>query len=161
MKKLIVSLLVLCSFGFAYAYEKTQEDYKQELSEKGYLYGCAPANWSLVNPIRGGFNYAAIKGKIDIMELEKKAGLDITSCGDALPTLTIHKNQPESLEYLLKNGYNANDKGLGMTYLNYAVYTKKADMVKILLDNGAIPDEKTNKYLKKCKNEEILNLFNK
>ena len=51
MKKLLFLLLVLTYTTNVIASDNSQEYYKQELLDRGYLFGCAPANWSLVEPI--------------------------------------------------------------------------------------------------------------
>ena len=170
MKKLIITACVLFISMAAFAVTKSQEDYKQELLDKGYLFGCAPANWSLIEPIRGGFNYAVMKNRTDIMELEVKAGLDPLSCSkynitnavnkksnDALKLLIQYGYNPldngngviysaimfqnsEALSILLKNGFDANTQHLDHSFLTFAIYRKNADAVKILLENGADPN---------------------
>lgn len=140
MKKLIITACVLFISMAAFAVTKSQEDYKQELLDKGYLFGCAPANWSLIEPIRGGFNYAVQKDRVDIMELEVKAGLDPVSCGNGIVYTAIFYRKNDPLNFLLNNGFNANTQHLDHSFLTFAIYRKNADAVKILLDNGADPN---------------------
>lgn len=139
MKKLLVCLAMLLFVSPVFA-DITEQEAKEALKDNGYLYGCTPANWSLVEPIRYGFNGAVMQGRIDIMELEKQAGLDITKCGTSLPSIAIWKNQPEALDFLIKNGYDANGSSPSFTYLNAAIFYKKPESVKVLLDNGANPN---------------------
>lgn len=140
MKKIIITASVLFISMAAFAVNKSQEDYKQELLDKGYLFGCAPANWSLIEPIRGGFNYAVQKDRVDIMELEVKAGLDPVSCGNGVVNMAIMLKKNAPLEFLLKNGFNPNTQYLDHSFLTFAIYRKNAEAVKILLDNGADPN---------------------
>lgn len=144
-KTLLVLCLIATSLG-VYALQ-TKEDYKQELNDLGFMYGCAPANWSLSEPYRGGFSIAAMKGRVDVMELEVKAGLDITSCGKNLPVVLIQKKQPEALDFLLKNGYSANGTLQGYSYLLLAEHYKDVDMVKTIIDNGADVNLVTKGYV--------------
>ena len=137
MKKFLIISVVLLTGLSVYAASKTQEDYKQELLDKGYLFGCAPANWSLIEPIRGGFNYAVQKNRIDIMELEVKAGLDPLSCSNMNGFNAITTKSYEALDTLLKYGYNPNDIILGNTYLTYAIYKKDAEAIEILIKHKA------------------------
>ena len=137
MKKFLISLVLLTSVLSVYAIDMTTQQAKEELKDKGYLYGCTPVNWSLTEPVRGGFNWAAMHNEVNIMELEVKAGLDITSCGKNLPVYLIIKNKPEALDFLLKNGYNANTTVQGYSYLNLATYYKKPEMAKVIIENGA------------------------
>ena len=135
MKKLLVSFILLTTLCSVYAYEKNI--YKEELKERGWLYGCTPANWSLAEPERGGFNVAVMNGEVEIMDLEVKAGLDITKCGENLPNLATWKKQPEALDFLLKNGFNPNKIYLDHSYLTFAIYRKNLEAVQVLIDNGA------------------------
>lgn len=136
MKKLLLLFFILIvSLGSVYAYEKNI--YREELKERGWLYGCAPANWSLAEPSRGGFNWAVMHGETEFMDLEVKAGLDITQCGKNLPNLATWKNQLEALDFLLKNGFNPNEIYLDHSYLTFAIFRKNPDAVKVLIDNGA------------------------
>lgn len=140
MKKfLIISAILLTSLS-VYAATKTQEDYKQDLLDKGYLFGCTPANWSLIEPLRGGFNYAVQSGRVDIMELEVKAGLNPVSCGNSVVNMAIFFKKNNSLEFLLKNGFNANTQHLDHSFLTFAIYRKNPEAVRILLYNGADPN---------------------
>ena len=140
MKKFLIIFAVLLTSLSVYAATKTQEDYKQELLDKGYLFGCTPANWSLIEPLRGGFNYAVQKGRVDIMELEVKAGLNPVSCGNRVVNMAIFFKKNNSLEFLLKNGFNANTQYLDHSFLTFAIYRKNPEAVRILLDNGADPN---------------------
>ena len=133
-------MLFISVAAVAVTENKTQEDYKQELLDKGYLFGCAPMNWSLLEPIRGGFNYAIQKNRVDIMELEVKAGLNPVSCGNGVVNMAIMLKKNEPLNFLLKNGFNANTQYLDHSFLTFAIYRKNADAVKILLENGADPN---------------------
>jgi len=135
MKKLLICFILLASLCSVYAYEKNI--YKEELKERGWLYGCTPANMSLAEPIRGGFNFAVMNGETEIMDLEVKAGLDITKCGDSLPNMAIWKKQPEALDLLLKNGFNPNKIYIDHSYLTFAIYRKNPEAVQVLIDNGA------------------------
>ena len=135
MKKLLVSFILLASLCSVYAYEKNI--YKEELKERGWLYGCTPVNMSLSEPVRGGFNFAVMNGEVEIMDLEVKAGLNITKCGESLPNMEIRKKQPEALDFLLKNGFNPNKIYLDHSYLTFAIYKKNPEAVQILIDNGA------------------------
>jgi hypothetical protein len=137
MKKVLICSLILLSSLSVFAIEKTRQDYIDELKDKGYLYGCTPVNMSLANPVRGGFNWAAMHGEIDIMELQVKAGLDVTSCGKNLPLILMSKKQTEAFEFLIKNGYSANGTLQGLSYLIFAEHYKNPEIVKILIDNGA------------------------
>lgn len=137
MKKLLISLMLLATVTTVYAVDKTKEYYKQELKERGYLYGCTPINMSLTEPVRGGFNFAAMHGEVDIMELQVKAGLDIASCGKTLPVVLMSKQQPEALDFLLKHGYDANGIYQGYSYLILAEHYKSPELVKVVIDNGA------------------------
>ena len=137
MRKLLIFLSILCISTAAFAINKTQEDYKQELLDKGYLFGCAPANWSLIEPIRGGFNYAVVKNRTDIMELEVKAGLNPLSCSKYNGINAITKKSDDALAFLLKHGYDPDTYVTGFSYLTYAINRKNVNAVKILVDNGA------------------------
>ena len=135
MKKILLVLILIASLGSVYAYEKNV--YKEELKERGWLYGCNPANMSLTEPVRGGFNWAVMHGETEIMDLEVKAGLDITQCGKNLPNMATWKNQPEALDFLLKNGFNPNEIHIDHSYLTFAIFRKNPEAVKVLIDNGA------------------------
>lgn len=137
MKKSLLVLLLLSSITAVCATELTKADYKQELKERGYLFGCTPVNWSVTEPVRGGFNYAAMNGEVDIMELEVKAGLDIKQCGKNLPLVLIQKHQYEALDFILKNGYSANHTIMNIPLLSFASQYKDPEIAKILIDNGA------------------------
>lgn len=140
MKKLVLCLAMLLLAAPVIA-EMTQQEAKDLLKEKGYMYGCTPLNWSLVEPERGGFNWAVQKGNIEVMQLEKQAGLDITSCGKSMPLLAMFKNQPQALDFLLKNGYDVNTMVTkNASYLYAATFYKKPECVKVLLDNGIDPN---------------------
>ena len=128
--------IAACTGLSAYAVSNTQEEYKKELLDKGYLYGCAPANWSLLEPIRGGFNYAVRKNRVDIMNLEIKAGLDPLSCANSNGFNAITAKSYEALDSLLKYGYNPNDIFLGNTYLTYAILRKDSKAVEVLIQNN-------------------------
>ena len=178
IKSFFLFLFLIAYSNFVFATEKI--DYKQELLDRGYLYGCTPANWSLAEPLRGGFNYAALHNELEIMDLEVKAGLDITQCGESLPITLIYKKQNQALDFLMNNGYKPNERFLWaaiyfknqeaadilikhgvdvnktnkkLTPLNYAIKKKNIDIVKSLLNAGAKPDEKTQELLKKSKME--------
>lgn len=140
MKKLIIAASVLFIGAATFAVNKSQEDYKQELLDKGYLFGCTPVNWSLIEPIRGGFNYAVQKDRVDIMELEVKAGLDPVSCGNGIVYTAIFYRKNDPLNFLLKNGFNANTQHIDHSFLTFAIYRKNPEAVRILLDNGADPN---------------------
>lgn len=143
MKKfLIVLLLATISFPvFAEtAYnvdEATHQKYKQELLDKGYLYGFNPWNWSLIEPVRGGFNRAVMKNRVDIMELEVKAGLNVKAASPALIPYTIMHNLTAPLNFLLTHGFSANGEYGGYSYLIGGINYKKPECVKVLIDNGA------------------------
>lgn len=137
MKKLFICLALLISVASVYAIDTTRQQAIEELKDKGYLYGCNPANWSLSEPVRGGFIRAAMRNEVDVMQLQVKAGLDITSCGKNLPAYLIMKNKPEALDFMLKNGYNANNTIQGYSYLNLATHYKKPQMARVIIDNGA------------------------
>lgn len=137
MKKVILGLFLLSSITAVCATELTKTDYKQELKDKGYLYGCTPVNWSMTEPVRGGFNWAAMHGETDIMELEIKAGLDITQCGKNLPLILMQKHQYEAFDFILKNGYNANHTIMNIPLLSFASQYKDPELAKILIENGA------------------------
>lgn len=136
MRKILLVLCLIATSLGVYALQ-TREDYKQELNDLGFMYGCTPVNWSVAEPYRGGFNVAAMKGRVDVMELEVKAGLDITSCGKNLPVVLMQKKQPEALDFLFKNGYSANGTLQGYSYLILAEHYKDVDLVKAVIDNGA------------------------
>ncbi len=139
MKKLLVCLAMLLLATPVFA-NITEQEAKEALKDKGYLYGCTPLNWSIVEPVRGGFNYAVTKGNLEVMQLEKQAGLDITKCGNSLPNIAMWKNQPDALDFLLKNGYDANTITRGVSYIDVAIFYKKPESVKVLLNNGANPN---------------------
>lgn len=140
MKKLVLCLAILLLVTPVFA-EITQQEAKEALKDKGYLYGCTPLNWSLVEPERGGFNWAVMHGRTDIMELEKQAGLNITSCGSSLPSIAIWKNQAEALDFLFKNGYDVNTMiSKNASYLYAATFYKKPESVRVLLNNGIDPN---------------------
>lgn len=135
MKKNIImlSFVLLTSCVFA---QTTQQEALDKLKNKHYMLGCTPVNFSLKEPLRGGFNYAAFNNEVEIMELEKRAGLDITTCGEGLPyNLIMHKSY-KALDFLFKNGYDVNKIYLDHSYLTFAIYRKNADAVKVLIDNG-------------------------
>lgn len=134
MKRYIIIAILISCISSVIAMEAN--NYKQELHERGWLYGCTPVNWSLVEPERGGFNYAVMNGEVEIMDLEVKAGLDITSCGDNLPLIAIWKKQDEALDFLFKNGFNPNKVVIDHSYLTFAIYRKNPNAVQILIDNG-------------------------
>lgn len=146
MKKTLIVLALLATAITAYAVENSKKYYIQELKERGYLYGCNPINKSITEPIRGGFNYAAMNGETDIMELQVKAGLDITSCGKNLPVVLMFKNQPEAFEFLIKNGYSAEGSLQGYSYLILAEHYKSPEIVQILIDNGADVNKESKGY---------------
>ena len=106
IKSFFIFLLLIINSNFVIATEKI--DYKQELLDRGWLYGCTPANWKITEPLRGGFNYAAMHNELEIMELEVKAGLDITQCGASLPITLMYKKQNQALDFLMNNGYKPN-----------------------------------------------------
>ena len=130
---IILSVLIISTPVFA---EMTQQQAKEALKDKGFLYGCTPANWSLAEPVRGGFTWAVMHGDVDVMELEKQAGLDITTCGKNMPFVSIFEKQPKALDFLLKNGYDVNTAYLDHSYLTFAIYRKNPEAVKVLIDNG-------------------------
>lgn len=136
MKKLVLCLTILL-LSVPVMAEMTQQEAKEALKDKGYLYGCTPANWSLVEPVRGGFNWAALHNEVDIMDLEVKAGLDITTCGRAVGLQTIMFKKTEALDFLLHYGYNPNQLVSDHSYLTFAIYRKNPQAVKILIENGA------------------------
>lgn len=146
MKKLLVGLMLLTSVTAVCAVEMSRDDYKQELRDKGYLYGCTPVNMSLTEPIRGGFNWAAMHGELDIMELQVKAGLNVKTCGKTLPLYLVSKKQNEAFEFLLKNGYDANGTYNGLSYLIMAEHYKNPKAVEILINNGADVNLETKGY---------------
>lgn len=143
MKKYIILFLLLVLTLSILAADLSQQEAKEALEEKGWMYGCLPVNWSLTQPERGGFQYAVMKGRVDIMELEKQAGLEITKCSKNLPVMAIFKNQPEALDFLLKNGFGVNDKYSGVSLLAFAISMKKDESVEVLLKNGANPNLET------------------
>ena len=164
MKKFLLILSILICGMSVFAGEKTRQDYIEELKEMGYLYGCTPANWSLAEPVRGGFNWAAMHGNLEIMDLEVKAGLNINSCGDVLPLILIQKKQIEALDFLFKNGYNPDGTFQGYTYLFFAEHYKDVDAVNVIVDNGAdVNIEKKGynhlNYSIKKKNAEIVEIL--
>ena len=120
-----------------YVDDQTHEFYKRELLNRGWLYGCAPPNWSLSEPVRFGFNGAVDKGRLDIMELEVKAGLNPVDCGGGVMGMAIMKNRLKSLEFLLNHGFNANDISIDHSFLTFAIYRKKPDCVRVLIEHGA------------------------
>ena len=120
-----------------YVDDQTHEFYKRELLNRGWLYGCVPPNWSLSEPVRFGFNGAVDKGRLDIMELEIKAGLNPIDCGDGVVGMAIIKNRIESLDFLLKHGFKANEISIDHSFLTFAIYRKKPDCVKVLIEHGA------------------------
>lgn len=144
IKSFFIFLLLTIFSNFVIATEKI--DYKQELLDRGYLYGCTPANWKITEPLRGGFNYAALNNELEIMDLEVKAGLDITQCGASLPRILIYKKQNQALDFLMNNGYNPNGEFLKSTYLWNAINFKNQEAVNILIKHGADVN-KTNKKL--------------
>lgn len=163
MKKVLFILAFAITIISVYAVEQKQ-DYLQELKDLGYMYGCTPLNWSLTEPVRGGFNWAAMHGNLEVMDLEVKAGLDITSCGETLPAVVISKKQNEALNFLLKNGYNVNGKTQGYSYLILAEHYKNPEAVKVLIDNGADVNMETKGYYPlnyaiKKKNAEIVEML--
>ncbi|MDR1169074.1 MAG: ankyrin repeat domain-containing protein [Heliobacteriaceae bacterium] len=144
MKNLLVLLALLCLAAPAVAQtpynvdEATHQKYKAELEKRGWLYGCTPPNWSLVEPFRGGFVYAAQHDKVDIMELEVKAGLNPVDCGNNLVTSVIMFNKkPEALDFLLKNGFNPDTILIDCSFLTFAISRKNVEAVKALIYNGA------------------------
>lgn len=164
MKKVLLILsLIIVSVASVYALEQKQ-DYLQELKDLGYMYGCTPVNWSLAEPVRGGFNWAAMHGNLEVMDLEVKAGLDITSCGKTLPLYLASKNQNKAFEFLFKNGYNPNGIYNGLSYLIMTEYYRNPEAVKILIENGADVNMETKgynplNYAIKRKNAEIVEML--
>ena len=120
-----------------YVDDQTHEFYKRELLNRGWLYGCIPPNWSLSEPVRGGFDLAATKNRIDIMELEVKAGLNPIDCGYGSINMAIMHNKYHPLDFLLKHGFKANDIYIDHSLLTFAIYRKKPDCVKVLIEHGA------------------------
>ena len=120
-----------------YVDNQTHEFYKRELLNRGWLYGCIPPNWSLSEPVRGGFDLAVMENRIDIMELEVKAGLNPVDCGHLIVSSTIMNNHPEALDFLLSNGFSPNEANLDHSFLSYAIYQKKPDCVRVLIEHGA------------------------
>ncbi len=134
MKRFLLCLILITLLSSVYAREKNI--YEEELTEKGWTFGCNPSNMTL-RPILGGFNTAVLQGNTEIMALEVKAGLDITQCGDNLPNIATINNKPKALDFLIKNGFNPNRIYMDHSYLTYAIYRKNPDAVKVLIDNGA------------------------
>lgn len=139
MKRLFIIFFLLCLPVFAANYnvdKATHEYYKKQLEDQGWLYGFAPANWSLTQPVRGGFNYAMMKNRLDIMELEVKAGLDIRKCSINALFNSIMFNNYKVLEFMLQNGYSPNATYLDHSLLTFSIYRKKPDCVKVLIEHN-------------------------
>ena len=142
MKRCLVLfiIIVLGTSALAAKYyvdDQTHEFYKRELLNRGWIYGCRPINWSLSEPSRGGFNWAVMQGRIDIMELQLKAGLDPLECGTDVVGISVFTNKPNSLDFLLKHGFNANEIHIDHSLLTLAIYHKHPQCVKVLIENGA------------------------
>ena len=135
MKKIFLILFIFLMVNPANA-EMTQQEAKQLLKEKGYLYGCTPINWNILK-FRGGFNWAVMQNNTEIMELEKLAGLNITKCGIGIVNDAIAFKKDAALDFSLKNGFNANIHDLDHSLLTFAIYRKNPNAVKILIENGA------------------------
>jgi len=133
MKKILTFCFLMITMSPVFA------DGIKELRENGWHYGCNSF-------LRGGFNFAAINGETEIMDLEVKAGLDITKCGNYMPAVLIKKNQKESLDFLFKNGYDVNGEYLGFSNLLIAIFYKRPEMVDVIIKNGADVNKLSKKY---------------
>ena len=120
-----------------YVDDQTHEFYKRELLNRGWLYGCAPFNTSLTEPVRGGFGYAILKNRVDIMELEVKAGLNPLDCGYGSINTAILHNKYQPLDFLLKHGFDVNEAPYDHSLLTFAIYRKHPECVRVLIENGA------------------------
>ena len=137
---LLFVIIILGTSALASKYyvdDQTHEFYKRELLNRGWLYGCVPPNWSLSEPVRYGFNGAVHKSRIDIMELEVKAGLNPLDCGDGVINMAIMSNRYKSLDFLLKHGFDVNKVRIDHSLLTFAIYRKKPECVKVLIEHGA------------------------
>ena len=120
-----------------YVDDQTHEFYKRELLNRGWLYGCAPFNTSLTEPVRGGFGYAILKNRVDIMELEVKAGLNPLDCGHKIISMAILHDKYQPLDFLLKHGFDVNEAPYDHSLLTFAIYRKHPECVRVLIENGA------------------------
>ena len=137
---LLFIIIVLGTSALASKYyvdDQTHEFYKRELLNRGWLYGCAPPNWSLSEPVRGGFNIAVLKNRVDIMELEVKAGLNPVDCGHNALSSAIMYNHTEAVDFLLNHGFQPNEISIDHSFLTFAIYRKKPECVKVLIEHGA------------------------
>ena len=137
---LLFVIIILGTSALAAKYyvdDQTHEFYKRELLNRGWLYGCAPFNTSLTEPVRGGFGYAILKNRVDIMELEVKAGLNPLDCGYGSINTAILHNKYQPLDFLLKHGFDVNEAPYDHSLLTFAIYRKKPDCVRVLIEHGA------------------------
>lgn len=79
----------------------------------------------------------------------------------SLLDFSIYLKCPNCVSVLTKYDVNIEEKSLGETPLNFAIIKNSKEIVEILLENGAKPNKRTYKLLKRSKNDEILKLFDK
>ena len=150
---LLFVIIILGTSALAAKYyvdDQTHEFYKRELLNRGWLYGCIPPNWSLTEPGRGGLGYAVMKNRVDIVELELKAGLDPNDCNmgsSNISEYTMIKKNAVILDLLLKYGLDINKKSGMYTLLTMAIRYNSPECVKTLIKyNIDVNEEYKNKY---------------
>lgn len=76
-----------------------------------------------------------------------------------LLSYAIKKKSSEAVKCLIENNADVNKVYNNRTPLNYALQTRQPVVVEMLLQAGAIPDEKTYKLVNKSKDAYIKDLF--
>lgn len=185
---LILFALMLTSFALAYDVPKNEEYYKTQIQNQRFLYSMTglcnaiqKGNSEVVELfMQAGFSpngsyagtplamFALYQKQINSFKVLLKYGADpettipplfVSIKSQNLLSYAIKKKSSEAVKCLIENNADVNKVYNNRTPLNYALQTRQPVVVEMLLQAGAIPDEKTYKLVNKSKDAYIKDLF--
>lgn len=105
--------------------------------------------------------FAAHYKQYDILELLLEEGADIDQkyLGITLLDLGVYSNNTEAAHLAITHGANYKKSSEGLEYLSYAIKKNNGELIKILLDDGVIPNKLCLKKAKSLQDEKIKELI--
>ena len=188
MKKLLIFVFIsLLLFGITYAND-IDNDYRQEILNNNLTYNTMGFFEAIRRNrkdmvalfLKAGMNpnatfsgspapmQALFLNKIEILDLLLSSGADVetegpslwfTAASENLLSYAIKKKNLEAVNVLIKNNVDINKKINGISPLNRAIKTQQPEIVKCLLNAGAISDENTKTLLEKEKYSKLKTLI--
>lgn len=105
-------------------------------------------------------NLAILYDKIDLVKWLLNKGYDIHARNDEALLFAAQEGKLDIVKFLVEKGVNVNTGDDENNALYYAILGHHDEVIKYLLDKGAVPTEYTFKILKRVRNYEYLSLLN-